>query len=243
MMNKRQIYLRKEIIKLAYNSKLSHIPSALSAIDIMDVVYNNIMNSKDKFILSKGHACLALYILLREKGFNPIISGHPDIDVENGIECTTGSLGHGLPMAVGMALGKKLKNESGNIYALLGDGECQEGTTWESFLLSRQLGLDNLIVIIDYNKFQALGTVDSILSLNNLFDKLCSFGCFVKQVDGHDITSLYNILCGKSIDGLTKAVIANTIKGKGISFMENVYGWHSRGLTEDTYRKAMEDLK
>jgi len=221
-----------------------HIAPALSCIDILVALYDNILTENDKFILSKGHACLSLYIMLLKKGLNPDINKHhPDIDIENGIECTTGSLGHGLPISVGMALAKKLKNEKGFIYVLLSDGECQEGTTWESIQIAVHHKLDNLIIIIDNNKLQSLDFIKNILSSpTSLYDKFKSFGIKSLAIaDGHNITMLTNML-KESHYNSPKVIIANTIKGKGISFIENKPEWHARFPTEEEYKKGCEEL-
>ncbi|KKK81863.1 hypothetical protein LCGC14_2809120, partial [marine sediment metagenome] len=143
--------IRREILEMAMETGINHIASSLSVVEILCVLFS-IAGDNDKIILSKGHGCLGYYILLQEKGYNPPLKAHPDIDIKNGIECTTGSLGHGLPIAVGMALAKKIKKEEGNIYVLMGDGECQEGTTWESLLIAHQHKLDNLFLFVDYNR-------------------------------------------------------------------------------------------
>lgn len=228
--------IRKKILDLAVECENSHIASALSMVEILVALYDTVMKSEDKFILSKGHGCLGLYVVLREKGFNPTILGHPDIEVSQGVECTTGSLGHGLPIAVGMALAKKLKGEKGIIYVLMGDGECQEGTTWESAILASNLGLDNLKIIIDCNKLQSLREID-----DNLGNKFFSFGCGVLYVNGHDIKDVigsfeYGIVSKPIV------IIANTIKGKGIGFMENRPEYHAKQLSGEQIEQAYREL-
>ena len=141
--------VRRDIIDIACENGLEHIAPAFSTVDMLVTLYELFMKGKDKFILSKGHGCLALYAVLRRHGLNPAISGHPDIECEQGIECTTGSLGHGLPIAAGMAIARKIKREKGHIYVMLGDGECQEGTTWETLLIAAHHGLNNFTVIVD----------------------------------------------------------------------------------------------
>lgn len=223
-------YLRQSILDIAMETNNGHIASAFSCIDIVNVIYSE-MTDDDKFIMSKGHGCLALYAILKDKKLNPdMYKGHPDIDVKNGIECTTGSLGHGLPVAVGMALAKRIKGEPGNIYVLLGDGECQEGTTWESLMIGAHHRLDNLIVIIDRNGLQALDKTEYVLSLDNLSNKINAFECFTKEIDGHDKIEIYNSIYEDHplYTDCPKVIIANTIKGKGIRCMENKPEWHSR---------------
>lgn len=243
-MNKK-IESRKSILDISIEGGSVHLAPALSCIDILTTLYNDIMTDDDRFILSKGHACLALYTVLREKGLNPDVhKGHPDIDLENGIECTTGSLGHGLPIAVGMALAKKFKKEKGNIYIVMSDGECQEGTTWESLMIASHHKLDNLIVIIDYNTLQALDFIENVLSINNLFNKIIAFNCDCREVfDGHDVKSLKNIITKKSIYGEPVVIIAHTTKGKGISYMEGKSEWHARQPSDREFKKAYGELK
>ena len=190
---KRAKRLRRETFDLAIEHNAGHLASAFSIIEIL-IALDEVLKEHDKFILSKGHGCLSFYIALRHKGFNPIISEHPDIQVEQGIECTTGSLGHGLPIGLGMAFAKKFKKDDGRIYVLMSDGECQEGTTWESLLLASHHKLDNLVSIVDHNKLQALGRIEEILSLGNLMDKFTAFGCDVSEVDGHSPTEIIKAL-------------------------------------------------
>lgn len=234
--------VRREIINLAMEHRLSHIAPALSIVEILVALYEAVLNENDKFILSKGHACLSLYAILRQHGFNPTLSGHPDIQREQGIECTTGSLGHGLPMGTGMALARKLKKETGDIYVLISDGECQEGTTWESMLIASHHKLDNLTIIVDHNKMQTLGKVEDILSLGNLKRKLDAFGCLTIDVDGHCIPEIVSAL-KKKTNGSPNVLIANTTKGKGISFMENKAEWHNKLPNTKELEIAIEELK
>ena len=226
-------------------TKNGHIGSSLSCIDAVDSIYK-IMGKNDHFILSKGHASLALYTILREKGFSPDVSKiHPDIDVKNGIEASSGSLGHGLPVAVGMALEKKIKKEDGIIYVLLGDGECQEGTTWESLLFASQHNLYNLCIIIDYNKLQAIDYVEDVLDIENIINKIIAFNCTAIPVyNGHDIENIDNALKNTSNFSVRepRVIILHTIKGSGISFMENVLEWHNKLPNKEELKQAMEEL-
>jgi len=240
--------IRRKTLELAVEHGNGHIASAFSIVEILVALYDNVLTKDDKFILSKGHGCLSFYVVLREKGFNPTISGHPDIDVKNGIECTTGSLGHGLPVAVGMALAKKLKKEKGTIYVLLGDGESQEGTTWESLAIASHHKLGNLVVIVDKNNLQALGETRSILSLNSLREKVISFGCHSIRCNGHDVEKIGSALRDKCSShnslfvDFPKVVIADTVKGKGVSFMENRAEWHHRIPDERQLKLAYGEL-
>jgi len=214
-----------------------HIAPALSCVEIIEAVYN-IKTNDDKFILSKGHGCLALYVKLQELGYNPdIYKGHPDIDIENGIECTTGSLGHGLPVAVGMAYAKKLKKEDGRIFVLISDGELQEGTTWESLNLTKKFNLDNLIIIIDNNRLQALEETKNVIDID--YKILYNFG-MVLISDGHDINLIESAI-NHPYKGV-KIINAITTKGKGVLYMENKPEWHAKMPTEEEYKIACEEL-
>jgi transketolase len=220
---------KRDIVELSIKSGYNHVAPALSVADIVYTLYNNILKSEDRFILSKGHACLALYSILRFKGLNPSMKfGHPDIEQSQGIYCTTGSLGHGLPIGVGVAFAKKFKKEEGNVYVLIGDGECQEGTTWESLLLGSQFKLDNLVVIIDNNGLQAIDFLENVISLNNLKTKLESFNWNVYEIDGHDCLHIGLTLLKIPKNNKPTIIIANTIKGKGIKNAENNPCWHAR---------------
>ena len=231
--------LRKETLDLAMEHRAGHIASSFSVIEIL-IALDEVLNERDKFILSKGHGCLSFYINLRHKGLNPTFSEHPDIEVDQGIECTTGSLGHGLPIGLGMAFARKFKQEGGIIYVLISDGECQEGTTWESLLLASHHKLDNLTVIVDKNKLQALGETEKILSLGDLGDKFRAFGCDVVEVDGHSIPEIVGGLEKKT--SKPRIIIAHTVKGKGLSFAENNPVWHSRLPTDEQLQQAYKEL-
>ena len=236
--------IRRDVLELAIKYDDGHIAPAYSTIEVLVSLYEEIMNDDDKFILSKGHGCLSFYAILKKKGFNPKYSGHPDIDIDNGICCTTGSLGLGLPIGVGMAFAKKLNNESGHIFVLLGDGECQEGTIWESLNLAKKLKLDNLTIIIDQNGLQALTTLKEVIDEDNLADKFKVFGCNTLEVKGHDFEELLSVLDKNNMrENMPKAVFAKTVKGKGLSFMENVPMWHSKIPSGDLLEKAYEELK
>jgi len=241
----RQFYLRKKILELAMETKNGHIGGSLSCIDAIDTIYS-IKKDEDKFLLSKGHATLAFYTILREQGFKPDITKlHPDIDIKNGIEISSGSLGHGLPIAVGMALSKKIKNENGIIYVLLGDGECQEGTTWESLLFAAQHNLYNLCIIIDYNKLQAIDYVEDVLDIDSLINKITAFNCTAMPVlDGHNTDSIKNALQNTSNFTVRepKVIILHTIKGSGVNYMENGLEWHNKLPDKKQLKKAMEEL-
>jgi len=236
--------IRKTILEMAINHSDGHIAPAYSLVEILICLYENIMNKEDKFILSKGHGCLGLYAVLEYKGFYPKYSGHPDIDEKNGIFCTTGSLGHGLPIAVGMAIAKKHMKKNGHIFVMIGDGECQEGTAWESLNLAKHFKLDNLTIIIDNNKLQALDTIKKIISEDNLYGKFKVFGCNTHEIDGHDFNDISKCLSSSAIKkDMSRAIIANTIKGKGLSFMEGKPEWHSRIPEGDLLKRAHKELE
>ena len=216
--------------------------SSLSTIEILTTLYFGVLTKKDKFILSKGHGCFGFYTVLRDKGYNPVLSGHPDIDEKNGIYCTTGSLGHGLPIGAGMAHARKIKNEEGIIYVLMGDGECQEGTLWEASNIASRCKLDNLVAIVDHNKLQALDEIDNIFPFGDLERKFEAIGWYTSTVDGHNIGELIHAL-QQSVYGRPRAIIANTIKGKGISFMEGKPEWQSRKPSGEEIKQAYRELK
>ncbi len=233
--------LRKKVLDLGLEQGEAHIGGCFSEIEILITLYKIIMEKEDKFILSKGHCSHPMYILLNEKGFCPKITSHPDIDEENGIFCTTGSLGHGLSIAVGMAWARKIQNKKGNIYVLIGDGESQEGVIWESIPLAVKNKLDNLVIIVDRNKVQALDKVDDVtpMDLKSIFR---AFGCYTLEVNGHDFSELISAF-RKKFDERPKVIIANTIKGKGVSFMENDPKWHARLPDKNELKPAYEELK
>ena len=250
VMNKSKFYelkakkIRKDVLELALKYKDGHIAPAFSVIEILVALHNEILKKDDKIILSKGHGCLSLYASLIDKGFNPKITGHPDVDVKQGIFCTTGSLGHGLPIGVGMAFARKFKKEKGHIFVIIGDGECQEGTIWESLNLAQKYKLDNLTVIVDYNKLQALTTIKEVMNETNLKDKFKAFGCQVIEIDGHNFNELLDNLSTMKIEkDIPRVIIADTIKGKGLSFMENKPEWHSRIPEGKLLEQAYEELK
>jgi len=232
--------IRRETLDLAVEINGGHVAPAFSMIEIL-VALEEVLEGSDRFILSKGHGCLSFFISLRNMGFNPTISEHPDIEVGQGIECTTGSLGHGFPISLGMAFAKKFKKEPGKIYVVMGDGECQEGTTWESMLLASHHVLDNLTVIVDYNKLQALGRIEDILSLESLNEKFTAFGGYVIEVDGHCIPEIIDAF--KKEVNKPKVVIAHTVKGKGMSFAEDSPGWHTRLPEGEQLKQAYRELE
>ena len=209
----------------------AHLGGSFSMIEILLTLYEVILKKNDKFILSKAHASYPLCILLKSKGLNPKLTTHLELDKKNGINCTTGSLGHGLPIATGMAFARKKQKISGKIYVMISDGECQEGTTWESLLIGSKHKLDNLVVIIDYNKIQALSRLKDALPLDNLKSKLKAFNWNCIEVkDGHSFKSLVTSFKMRNKKKKPLAIIINTVKGKGIKEFEDDPIWHARKL-------------
>lgn len=233
--------LRKEVLTLAYKKGDGHLGGSFSEIEILVSLYEEVLTNNDKFILSKGHSCYPLYILLSSKGYKPKIIGHPEIDEKNDIFCTTGSLGHGLPIGVGMALARKLNSKKGKIYILMGDGEIQEGTTWESSLIAVHNKLDNLVVIIDKNNLQALDYTSNVLLIKNFKEIFQQLGYYVLEIDGHSFPETIKALKTKVLNR-PLLIIANTIKGKGVSFMENDPKWHARQISSEEFRLAYKEL-
>ncbi len=223
--------LRKSTFLAFIKKGEAHLGGSFSMIEMLITLFEIFIKKNDKFILSKSHSSFPLCILLREKGLKTKLTTHLEIDPENGIHCTTGSLGHGLPIATGMAFAKKQKKESGNVYVIISDGECQEGTTWESLLIAAKHKLDNLIVLVDYNKIQALSRISDALPLDNLSLKFKSFNWNCREVkNGHSFSSLISSIKKKNKSKKPLAIIVHTIKGKGIKKFENDPVWHARKL-------------
>jgi len=240
ILEERSRLLRLQIFDYAKKYGGYHFGGSLSSVEILVDLYQKILT--DQFILSKGHASLAWYPLLEERGYHPRITEHPDRDEENGIHCTTGSLGMGLPTGVGMAMAKKIMKKEGRVYVLLGEAELQEGTAWESLLLASQYKLDNLTGIIDYNHSVGSGKLEEILSLGNLKQKLNAFDAYVLNIDGHSHQEIINALTATQREKCTM-IIANTIKGKGVRFMEeDQYSWHAKSPNKDQLRQLYEEL-
>ena len=245
--------IRVNILKKTYDANSSHIGSCYSIVEILYVLYFLKFKKKDTFILSKGHAALALYCTLFEKKIlskalldsygknNSTLMAHVSHKVK-GVEFSTGSLGHGLPYAVGKALGEKINKSKSKIYVLISDGELNEGTTWESLLFASFHKLDNLFIIIDYNKIQSLDFVKNVLKIEPLRQKLTSFNCNVSQINGHNINQITKSLKSKN-NNKPNIIIADTIKGKGVKFMENTVLWHYKSPNKEQLRDAMKDLK
>jgi len=255
--------IRLETLKMVYQSGSSHISSAFSYIDILAVLYNQILNIninnpedpiRDRFILSKGHACSSLYACLAIKGFfpidklssygqnNEILMNHVSHKVP-GVEFSTGSLGHGLPFGVGIAKALKLKYiKPPKTFVLIGDGELAEGSNFEALLFGAHHKLDNLILILDYNNLQSLTTVEKTLNLKPLDEKFKAFGWNSFEIDGHDHSILNKTLTNIPLNHKPSVIIARTIKGKGVSFMENKVKWHYKSPTKEEYIKALNEI-
>lgn len=245
--------IRTNILNLTFKAKSSHIGSCLSIVEILVALYSGVLKKKDKFILSKGHAALALYSTLYEKkiislktlksfGSNgTILMNHVSSKV-NGVEFSTGSLGHGLPFGVGKAIKFKTNNQSNKVFVLMSDGEINEGTTWESLLFASHHKLNNLNIIIDYNKIQSMDFVKKVINVEPLISKFQSFGCNVFNVNGHSVHEIISFLKKKS-PNKPKVLIANTIKGKGVSFMENNNLWHYKNPNQFELSKALKEIK
>lgn len=256
--------IRNHSLKMVVRSKASHIGSALSMADILAVLYHDILRinpknpddpNRDIFILSKGHACVSLYATLGLKGFFDLKElesyGQDDSNFMNhishkvtGVEFSTGSLGHGLPFATGKALGSKMKKNENKVFVILGDGELDEGSNWEALLFAAHHKLNNLIAIIDYNNLQSLTTVKDTLGIEPLRDKFMAFGCEVFEVDGHNHNDLLSVL-KKALEVVNKPVviIAKTVKGKGVSYMENKVKWHYSTPNNDELELALNEIK
>ena len=256
--------IRRNIVNMIYLASSGHPGGALSITDILTVLYFTEMNvdplnpkdeNRDRFVLSKGHASAALYATLAERGFiqnedllgfrklDSNLQGHPDMNKVPGVDMTTGSLGQGLSTANGMALAGKLDNKNYRVYCALGDGEIEEGQVWEAAMSASHYKLDNLCVIVDNNNLQIDGTVDKVMSPYPIAEKFESFGFNVIEIDGHDYKQIIEAFeNAKKITGKPTAIIAKTIKGKGVSFMENQASWHGKAPTEEEFTQAMKDL-
>jgi len=264
---------RKTIIEIIANAGSGHPGGSLSLVEILTTLYYLHLNHKpkdpfwedrDRVVLSKGHGCPALYVILAELGYfdkkelwnlrkiNSILQGHParvynggeKIQIVPGIEVSTGSLGYGMSIAVGMAIGLKMDKKNSFVYVICSDGEHQEGSTWEGIMFAGYKKLDNLIEIMDYNKLQQESKISDTVDLEPLKDKYLSFGWEVFEVDGHSIEELDNALKeAKSLKGKPKVIIAHTVKGKGVSFMENNVDWHGKAPSEELKQQAIKEIE
>lgn len=256
---------RQNVIKMVYEAQSGHIGGSLSACDIMTVLFNKCMKhavngktssdyqSRDRFVLSKGHASPVYYSVLAQVGFIPKselktfrkfgarLQGHPSLCCP-GVEVASGSLGQGLSIACGIAMSLKLDENPARVYVLLGDGEMQEGSVWEALMQAAHRHLNNLTAIIDRNRLQIDGNTECVMSLDNLPDKLKSFNWNVLEIDGHNIKEIYEAIEESKLSDKPTVIVANTIKGKGVSFMENNAGWHGKAPNKEDFEKAMLEL-
>jgi transketolase len=256
--------IRRHVLRMVHKSRASHVGSCLSIADILAVLYGEVLRVKpaqpdwadrDRFVLSKGHAAAALYATLAERGFFPLewldtycedgsrLAGHVVHKGVPGVEVSTGSLGHGLPIAVGMALAAKRARADYRVFALLSDGECDEGSNWEAALFAPHHGLSNLVAVVDYNRIQSFGRTAEVLCLEPFADKWRAFGWRVEEVDGHDVRALAAILSQRRAEGPPTVVIAHTLKGKGVSFMEDRLLWHYRSPDATELERALAELE
>jgi len=235
--------LRQDTFKAFVKYGEAHLGGSFSMIEMLIALHEVVLKEEDKFILSKAHASFPLCLLLKEKGYDPKLTTHLEIDIENGIHCTTGSLGHGLPIGTGMAMARKLQSKPGKIYVMMSDGECQEGTTWESLLIAAKHKLDNLVVLVDYNKIQALTTLDEALPLDNLSAKFKAFNWDCAEVNnGHSFEELLPVLQKSNAERKPRVIIVHTIKGKGIKPFENNPAWHARKIKGEELEIGKREL-
>lgn len=260
-LDERSKHLRSLAIRCLKGGNRGHIGSTMSLIEIMRVLYDDIANhgtkekkDRDRIILSKGHGCIAQYVMLADKGYfsleeldrfcrrDGLLGGHPSPEIP-GVECHTGALGHGLGIAVGMALAAKIRKQTNQIFVICGDGEINEGSVWEAAMSASKHKLDNLTVIIDYNKIQSAGFVNDIQPLDPLREKWCDFGFTAFYIDGHNVNMLKDCLTHKYSPNHPKplCLIANTIKGMGISFAENNPNWHHKANFTPQQIQDLED--
>lgn len=256
---------RQNILKMVYNAQSGHIGGALSATELITVLFHKCMNTcpkwtkdkdfnkRDRFVLSKGHASAVLYSVLAQLGYFPKedlmtfrkfgskLQGHP-VPFCAGVDVATGSLGQGLSIACGMAIGLRLDKSPAKVFCLMGDGELQEGSVWEAFMHCAHEKLDNLVAIIDRNRLQIDGNTENVKSLDNLSEKIKSFNWDVIEIDGHDISAIYDAIEKAKQADKPVAIVANTIKGKGVSFMENNAGWHGKAPNTEDFERAMKEL-
>lgn len=255
--------LRAEILKMLFACQSGHPGGSLSCVEMLMTLYYRTMNidpknpkmpNRDRFVLSKGHACPTLYAILADLGYFPKedlaglrqiyshLQGHPDCNKTPGIDVNTGSLGQGISIAIGLALAAKKEKADYNIYTVIGDGECQEGLVWEAAMSAAHYKLDNLVVMLDYNGLQIDGSNNTVMSLGDIVEKFKAFGFECFEVDGHDIDKIKEAVDVK-VTNKPKFICCNTIKGKGVSFMEDQSGWHGRPMNEEEFKLAMKELE
>jgi transketolase len=257
--------VRKGIVEAVYHGKSGHPGGSLSIADIMTVLYFNEMNideknpkweERDRLVLSKGHCSPALYSCLAQRGYfetkelqtfrniESKLQGHPDMNKVDGVDMTSGSLGQGLSVANGMAIAGKLDKKQYRVYAILGDGEIEEGQIWEAAMVSSKYKLDNLCVIVDNNNLQIDGTIEEVMNSKPIDEKFQKFGFETITIDGHNISEIMEAFNkAKEIKGKPACIIAKTIKGKGVSFMENQVGWHGKAPNDEQFKQAIQELE
>jgi transketolase len=264
-LDERSRYLRRLIVDALRGGGRGHLGSSMSIVEVLRVLYDTTLlyrpsepnwEDRDRFVLSKGHGCLALYAVLADKGFFPLeellgfcrhdsrLGGHPERGKVPGIEASTGALGHGLPIAVGLALAMRMRRRTSRVFVMTGDGEINEGSNWEAAMSASKHKLSNLTLLVDYNKLQSYGPTREVLDLEPLADKWKAFGFAVTEVDGHDIHSLEEVLGGLPLDAnRPTAIVCHTVKGKGFPFAEGNPDWHHKsGLTEADLAKMYDCL-
>ncbi len=246
--------IRRDILFQVHNAKAGHPGGALSCADILVAIYYNQIEEGDKVILSKGHACAALYAVLAEKGFfnkselagfrklNGKLEGHPSTKTP-GVDAPTGSLGQGLSIANGIALTYKADKKNNHVYCIIGDGETDEGQIWEAAMTSNHYKLNNLIVFLDYNKLQIDGANDDVMTIMPIDKKFESFGWYVQRINGHNFDEIISAIKNAKKQDKPSIIVADTIKGKGVSFMENRSEWHGKAPSDEEYEIAMNELK
>ncbi|HXC26663.1 MAG TPA: transketolase [Stellaceae bacterium] len=253
-LDERSIYLRRLVVRALDGGKRGHVGSSLSPLEIMRVLYDDILRyraedpaweARDRCILSKGHGCIAQYVMLADKGFFPlealdtfcrrdsILGGHPEAGKVPGVEASTGALGHGLPIGVGRAIALRIKGSDSRVFVVTGDGEINEGSVWEAAMSAAKHRLSSLTVMVDYNKLQSAGPTSEILDLEPLADKWRAFGFAVAEVDGHDVGALRSVLTRVPLEtDKPAAIVCHTVKGKGIGFAENDPSWHHKSTID-----------
>ena len=256
--------IRHDILNMIYKAKAGHPGGSLSAVEVVTALYFHVMNidpqqpdmeERDRFVLSKGHACPVLYAALARRGFydvkeldtlrqyHSILQGHPDMNKVPGVDMTAGSLGNGLSVGVGMALSAQMKGQDYMTYVMLGDGECQEGMVWEAAMAANHHHLKNLVAIVDCNGVQINGWVNDVLRVEPFADKWRAFGWSVIEIDGHDMHQVLTALHDARTMRAPTVILARTVKGKGVSFMEDNSAWHGAAPNADQMAQAMKDIE
>jgi transketolase len=260
-LDERSLHLRRLIVDALEGGGRGHPGPALSLVEVLRVLYDEVLRidpanpldpARDRFILSKGHGCLALYAVLADKGFFPaeelarqcragaMLGGHPERGRTPGVEASTGALGHGLPIALGLALAARMQNRDSRTFVVMGDGETNEGSVWEAAMTAAKHRLDRLTAVIDHNKLQSYGPVSTVLDMAPMADKWRAFGWGVREVDGHDMSALRAVFAAAPFEpGRPNLIIAHTVKGRGVSFAENNPDWHHKAKIKDEDVAAM----